>query len=78
MIVPQAALIEIIERTDQPDPKVIVPNEVRINGVPLMASAAEPVEVHAISIASGDVVQVTLTLFARRVVIGTEGNGELR
>ena len=69
---PDAALIEIIERTDQPDPKVIIPNEIRINGVPLLAPADDPVTIHEVNIHGGDVVKVTLTLFARRIVVGTE------
>jgi hypothetical protein len=72
MSTPEGAFIEIIERTDNPDPQVIVPNEVRINGIPLLASADDPVEVHGISTLANDVVRVTLTLFARRVVIGHE------
>lgn len=73
--IPDGALVEIIERTDQPDPKVIVPNEVRINGIPLLASADDPVIVHEMAVQSNDVVRVTLTLLARRVVIGAESKG---
>lgn len=71
---PDAAFIEIVERTDDPDPKVIVPNEVRINGIPLLVPpfADGPIVVHEIAIGARDVVRVTLTLFARRVVIGPE------
>lgn len=72
MPIPDGALIEIIERTNDPDPKVILPNEVRINGVPLLAPRDEPVIVHEMSTSAEDVVRVTLTLFARRVVIGAE------
>lgn len=72
MPTPDGAFIEIIERTNDPDPKFIVPNEVRINGIPLLASADDPVEVHGISTQANNVVRVTLTLFARRVVIGHE------
>ena len=72
MALPDAAVIEIIERTDSPDPKVIVPNEIRINGRPVLAPADYPVEVHEISIDSSDAVRVTLTLFAKRVTIGAE------
>lgn len=66
------ALIEIIERTDVADPDVIVPNEVRINGASLYASATDPVVVHEVSSSAQDVVRVTLTLFAKRVTIGAE------
>lgn len=75
MTTAQGAVIEIIERTDCPDPQVIVPNEVRINGVALLASADDPVIVHETSTAPNELVRVTLTLFARRVVIGAEMKG---
>lgn len=71
---PQACVIEIIERTTDPlgsgDP--IVPNEIRINGHPVLAPKYKPVRVHDIEIDGSDVVQVTLTLFARIVHIGEE------
>jgi hypothetical protein len=71
---PTAAIIEIIERgADGTDRQgVIVPNEVRLNGVPLMASAEDPVIVHEISTRADELVRVTLTLFARRVSIRAE------
>jgi hypothetical protein len=76
MPTPQAALIEIVERTDSPDPRVIVPNEVRINGVPLLAPADEPIVLHEVRISDGEMVRVTLTLYARRIVVGTEPKAE--
>ncbi len=69
---PNGAVIEIIERTSDPDPDVIVPNEVRINGEALLASADDPVVVHEISTRADDLVRVTLTLFAKRVTIAAE------
>ena len=69
---PEACVIEIIERTDDPDPRVILPNEIRINGTPVLAPHDEPVEVHGVSVSSGDVVKVTLTLYAKRVTIAAE------
>jgi hypothetical protein len=69
---PDAAIIEIIERTDSPDPKVILPNEIRINGLPVLAPADDPVIVHEMSISSVDVVKVTLTLYAKRVTVAAE------
>ena len=70
----EPAYIEIIERTkrESDDLDVIIPNEVRINGTTLLCPADEPVTVHQIDLRDSDVVQVTLTLFARRVVIGHE------
>jgi hypothetical protein len=68
----EGAIVEIIERTDIPDPSVIVPNEVRINGASLYASADDPVVVHEVSSSAQDVVRVTLTLLAKRVTIGAQ------
>lgn len=70
----KGALIEIVERSTRASNEVgiIIPNEVRINGQPLLTSAEEPVEVHGIALSPGDPVKVTLTLFARRVVISEE------
>lgn len=76
MSMPDAAIIEIIERTDSPDPKVILPNEIRINGVPVLAPADDPVIVHEMSISSEDVVKVTLTLYAKRVTVAAEPKGD--
>ena len=74
--IPEAALIEIIEITDRPDGHGIVPNEIRINGVPVLAPEGQVVTVHDMDIAARDLVKVTLTLFARRVTIGTEPKGD--
>lgn len=70
----QACVIEIVERTTDPieSGQPIVPNEIRINGHPVQAPKDKPVRVHDIEIDGGDVVQVTLTLFARIVHIGEE------
>ena len=71
--IPNGAYIEIVEKTKSPDahPQVIVPNEVRINGIPLLA-ADEPIRVHEVSTSAHDLVRVTLTLIARRVEFKTE------
>lgn len=71
----EAAVIEIIEYTDAPDPLVIVPNEVRINGRPVLAPREHPVQVHEITLGAGEAVQVTLTLFAKRVTISPQAKG---
>lgn len=70
---PDAALIEIVERGPGAGSAhgVIIPNEVRVNGVPLLCSE-DPIVVHETEISSSDAVRVTLTLLARRVVIGSE------
>lgn len=65
--------IEIIERANsEADPGVIAPDDIRINGRSVLAPADEPVRVHDIEINGGELVQVTLTLFARRVTISRE------
>src|SRR3569832_247861 len=74
---PTGAIIEIVEKgatTDETTSgSVIAPNEIRINGQPLLASADDPVVVHEIKSNGGDLVRVTLTLFARRVTFAAEG-----
>ncbi|MFI7073558.1 hypothetical protein [Micromonospora sediminicola] len=78
---PVGAVIEIIERRPQPtNPDhaagdVVVPNEIRINGQRLLAPANSPVTVHELELREHDAVLVTLTLFAKRVVIGAEEHG---
>jgi hypothetical protein len=74
---PKGAIIEIIERTNKADPiGTIVPNEVRINGQSLLCSSDYPVTVHEVSTLAHDVVVVTLTLLAKRVVFAQEPVGE--
>lgn len=72
----QACDIEIIERTSAANIAagrgIVVPNEIRINGRPVLAPASNPVFVHGISINAGEFVQVTLTLFARVVHVSQE------
>ena len=73
---PKAALIEIIERNCHPDDSmgVILPDEVRINGVPILMPD-DPIVIHE-TVIGNDVVKVTMTMFARRVVIGREDRKE--
>jgi hypothetical protein len=72
---PEPVVIEIVEKTNQPDnggaAGVVVPNEIRINGKPVLALDA-PVKIHAMEIPSRDAVLVTLTLFAKRITISQE------
>lgn len=74
--IPDGALIEIIEHGEinADYPQTIMPDEVRINGVPILVSGDDEIIIHETRIGSGagDVVKVTMTMFARRVVIGTE------
>lgn len=69
---PQAAVIEIIDRRDPDNYGIIAPQEVRINGATVLTSGDRPIIVHETVINSGDVVMVTMTLFAKRVFIGNE------
>ena len=83
METPRGAVIEIIEKRRTPNSPppggdVIIPNEIRINGQPLLTPKDHPVKVHEITIQGSDVVLVTLTLFARRVVIAAEDPEETR
>jgi hypothetical protein len=68
---PDGAIVEIVEYTDDPDPKIIVPNAVRINGQELLVSD-DPVTVESISMSAPGCVLVNLTLIARRVTIAAE------
>jgi hypothetical protein len=77
MSYPQAVTIEVVERTDTPDPDVIIPNEIRINGVPVLAPDDDPVIVHEIAVDGTDIVKVTLTLFAKRVTFAAEAKAEV-
>lgn len=74
----RGAVVEIVERAPaniiagiDDSHGIITPNQVRINGMPLMVAEGGPV-VERIESPSGDPVLVTLTLFARRVVIDAE------
>ena len=76
---PRGAVIEIIEKGRATSDatigdSIITPNDIRINGQSLLASADDPVIVHQISTAGDELVRVTLTLFARRVIIAADGD----
>lgn len=73
----QTAVIEIVEENPASSDElrgIIKPNSVRINGVPLWAPADQPIVVHEIKLnatPNDDApLQVTLTLWARRVFLG--------
>lgn len=79
---PTFAIVEILERNaagvghgfDETVP-VVVPTEVRVNGQSLYTSAEHPIRVESIETggsSGGTLVEVTLTLIARRVVIAHE------
>src|SRR5690606_12524920 len=73
----RGAVIEIVERRkgpigDSSGESMIVPDDVRINAQSLLCPADHPVIVHGITINGGELVRVTLTLFARRVEIKAE------
>jgi hypothetical protein len=68
------AVIEIVERGPAGKNRfgVIVPDEVRLNGIPLLMPKGKGVRVHEVTFPPEDAVLVTLTLFARRVSIGAD------
>lgn len=78
----RGAVIEIVEKrhskSSPPGGDVIIPNEIRINGQPLLCPTDSPVKVHEIEVTSHDAVLVTLTVFARRVVIAADEPEETR
>ncbi|MET8430140.1 hypothetical protein [Nocardia sp. NPDC004860] len=73
---PDCADIEIIEKTSRASRDgaggIVTPNEIRINGKPVLAPADDPVIVHGVTMNAHEPVKVTLTLFARIVKIGHE------
>ncbi len=73
---PDCADIEIIEPTQNESRDgangIVIPREVRINGKPVLMPKDHPPKFHEIEIGSGSPVLVTLTVFARSVVIRHE------
>jgi hypothetical protein len=65
-------VLEIIERTKSPADHTLVPNEIRLNGRPLLGSADEPVVIERVSSAGEDLVIATIKLICRRVVFDAE------
>lgn len=74
---PEGMFLEIVERRPpgQADPEAIVPNQVRINGIPLLVPDGQSIKIHEIELGD-DVVMVTLTAFAKRVTIGIEESAQ--
>ncbi len=79
---PRACDIEIIERVHGKPAAgecagqgvgIVIPNEIRINGHPVLAPNDKPVIVHEIRADERTAVQVTVTLFARVISIREEG-----
>lgn len=70
------AVIEIVEvrrsAAEGVGDEIVVPNDVRINGQSLLCPADHPVTIHEVGIGAHELVQVTLTLLAKRVVIEQE------
>ncbi|MEV6014764.1 hypothetical protein [Streptomyces sp. NPDC051997] len=75
---PRASVIEIIAKDQQPTEdgagSIIVPREVRINGIPVFtADGDNRIKVGDIQLGS-NMVTVTLTLVARRLVIAADSD----
>jgi hypothetical protein len=68
------AVIEIVERGPGTGNArgVIIPNEVRLNGVPLLMPK-DGITVHEMTFPPEEAILVTLTVYARRVIIGADG-----
>lgn len=75
---PKPVVLEVVERRDQPaepgsvEEALVIPNEVRINGQPLWMDENDPIIVHEINVRAHGLIKVTLTLVARRIVIGAD------
>lgn len=63
------ATIEILDLRDS-DAGFAVPGVVRINGVEVAVPAAHPPKIHDFQADPGAPVMVTVTMYARRVVVG--------
>jgi hypothetical protein len=74
---PPAAVIEILDTgratSDDVPGSTIVPDAIRINGQPLLVEDGSVV-VHEMNLGRSDIVRVSLTLYARRVIIAAEGD----
>lgn len=74
----QAAVIEVVEKGRATDDtrggSVIVPDDVRINGQSILIPRDAEIAVHEITSRADELTTVTLTVFARRVVIAAEGD----
>lgn len=69
----RGAVVEIYERggdnTDVGPGSILAPNEIRINGVPVYCPDDAPPVVERICVDQPGAVRVTLTVYARRVII---------
>lgn len=76
---PRASVIEIIAPAYQPTEdgagSIIVPRELRINGQPVYTPAGSRIQISDFGLGD-ELVTVTLTLVARRIVIAADGDLE--
>ena len=75
MTTPHFPSFEFIERVraDIPENAALVPNEIRVDGVPWAIAANHPITINSIELPSAaDVCLVTFTVMARRVRIDSE------
>lgn len=81
MPMPEPVYLEVVERVpgaqtqDDADAWTkgfVRPNAVRLNGQPLAVPRGEQIAVERIEVDGEDLLKVTLTLFARRVILGAE------
>jgi hypothetical protein len=73
---PQGALVEVIEKRHRKiggvGGELIVPTEVRLNGQALLLPAENPITIHEMKLPANNAVLVTITMFARRVLVDAE------
>ena len=68
----QGSVLEILEHRGTDQVGVVIPIEIRLNGQALLCPPDTPVTVHEIAINDQAPVLVTLTVYARRIIIGAE------
>lgn len=77
---PRASVIEIVAPDYQPTEdgagSIVVPRELRINGQPVYTPRGSRIQINDFDLGD-ELVTVTLTLVARRIVIGADGDGDL-
>ncbi|WP_460307737.1 hypothetical protein, partial [Actinocorallia aurea] len=74
---PRGAIIEIIQKrrgrpTGDLSEEVIVPSDVRLNGQSILTPYDSPVRIHEVTFDGGECVLVTLTVYARRILVDAE------
>lgn len=73
---PDAVTLEVVEQTKTEPTSgaatVLVPTEVRLNGVPVLCPEGHSVVVHEMNLGDNDAAYVTLTMFVKKLTISHE------